>query len=102
MKIYSTLFETILENPVPYITDRSVTKLWFYMYGFQHGRGIERKEDILFDGFQDWIAEHSNSGREYSWANILLFRAFGSEYEAFNLTREMWHKYKSEMQQIAE
>ena len=99
MRIYSDAFEHILNDPVPIISDKSVTKLWFYMYGFQHGRGIERKEDSLFDGFQNWIAERSNLGKEYSWANILLFRAFGSEYEAFVLTKQMWFEYKAEVEQ---
>lgn len=69
------------------------------MYGFQHGRGIKREEDSLFDGFDDWIAERANLDKNYSWANILLFRAFGSEYEAFNLAKKMWFEYKAEIEQ---
>jgi len=104
MGVYSTLLEELLENPTPFIIERSVTKLWFYMYGFRQGRDVyERIEDPLYDGFSTWLARRfrtipSDMKSSHSWANILLFMAFGSEYEAFNLAKEMWYEYKAEMQ----
>jgi hypothetical protein len=100
MGTFSELFESILENPVLVIGEKSATKLFFYMYGSTKASKMYGEEDLFYDDFSKWVAEHTRMSRSHNWANITLYLSFGCEYEAFDLAKKLWFEYKSENQKM--
>lgn len=96
MNKISKLFESVLENPVLVIGEKSSTKLFFYMYGSAKTYEIYDVKDPFYSEFSGWLAERTGMSRSHSWADIVLFLSFGCEYEAFDLVKKLWNEYRTE------
>jgi hypothetical protein len=101
MNTITTLFENILEKPELLIGEKSITKLFFFIKGFTYGYQSDREqaEDKTFNGFQNWIENHFKISQSHSWHNTILFMSFCDENRAFERTKELWEKYKTETEQ---
>jgi hypothetical protein len=101
MNTIATLFENILEKPELLIGERSITKLFFFMSGFKFGsQSVQDKiQDETYDGFQSWVENHFEISQSHSWHNTILFMSFCDENRAFERTKELWEKYKTETEQ---
>jgi hypothetical protein len=98
-------FEQLLEHYEPIIIEKSITKLWFYLRGFQDGiHSIEKKHGIesstypVYDGFFDYVLKHYRISSSLAWVHIILFMSMGSESKAFDTTKQLWYEYKAEIE----
>lgn len=97
----SEIFEKILERPPLYLGHASVILLHAFISGYAFAKYSENSDfhDPLYDGFSRWVADRFGFGHSHSWASIISFMGV-SEAKAFDLTKELWEQYKSEMKNI--
>lgn len=96
----SFIMELNLVEPVKSICNESVTELFWFIEGFRYGAGLVDAHDPLYAGFSDWVQKRFRFPEgPYGWTSVMLYKAFGSESRAFELTKKMWFEYKAEMEE---
>ena len=100
MELYTNLFESLLEKPNSLIGEKSITKMFIFLCGYQWCAKTDHSDDPLYSGFQNWIEARFQMGISHNWASVILFLEGGSEYRAFDRLKILWYEYKAEMENL--
>src|SRR5215204_2826969 len=104
MRYFSNLLQGILEKPELVIGEKSITKMWYFLYGYQSAwlsiKGQNSVDDVLFEGFQTWVGKRYRMRMSHNWASVILFMEGGSEYRAFDRAKQLWYQYREEMESL--
>jgi hypothetical protein len=91
------LFEKILAQPGMGIGQKSVTRLKAFMDGYMTAMHEVNPYDENFNmEFNKWVAHRFQIETSHNWASIILFMSCNDEAAAFDMTKELWEKFKSE------
>lgn len=94
----SLVFEDALQQPVVYIGFKSVSRLRAFIDGY--ALAMERTNlpvENFTSSFNEWVAKRFRIQTAHSWASIILFMNMGNEDAAFDMTKELWAQYKTEL-----
>jgi len=91
------LFEKILAKPGIHIGQKSVTRLKAYMDGYMTAMDeIDPSDENFNMDLNDWVAKRFRIETSHNWADIILFMSGNDENAAFEMTKDLWEKFKSE------
>ena len=95
----SELLDKVLERPPLYVGRESValTKAFIDGYEFAAYEAGDSNRDLLYAGFQDWIAKRFHIKTAHDWSAIISFMG-SSENGSFSLLKQLWKEYKAEKQ----
>jgi hypothetical protein len=98
----ANLFDSLLTKPGLYISGRSISQAAAFMQGYMAGQyelGVDHEKDI-YNGFQRWVEKRYKIRTTQSWQAIVTFMS-NDEAGAFELTRELWKEYKTQIKPVA-
>jgi hypothetical protein len=91
------LFEKILAQPGIHIGQKSVTRLKSYMDGYMMAMNeIDPSDENFNKDLNNWVANRFRIQTAHNWASIILFMSSNDENAAFDMTKALWEKFKSE------
>jgi hypothetical protein len=96
----SEVFEKVLERPPMYVGHCSAIRILIFLEGYRYAllqAGTDPRDE-LYDGFQGWVAKRFDIKTMHDWASIISFMS-QSELAAFEMTKDLWRKYKSEYEE---
>ncbi len=84
----------LLEKPGLYIGYGSVVRIEAFIAGYTFAK--KKPDDLVYRGFGQWLRKKFDIRQDLSWTSIVCFVG-QSEAEAFEITKELWKKYKMEI-----